>query len=194
MDTASTLTRATATLLAALAIQPGTTPPEPIEVAATKATQVVEIVVDAQAGWAIERFDLAGLEFPEVSVLFHETKDACQDNVGLYTGDTIHVCIRADGTYRDKVLLHELGHAWAARNLDDAQRQTFLELRGLGAWNDSGTDWGERGFEQAAEILAWGLLEIPTTPAQISTNDCESLTEAYEILVGAGVPRQQVCG
>jgi hypothetical protein len=37
------------------------------------------------------------------------------------------VCIAGGGLYRDKILLHELGHAWAARNLDEEQRQALIE-------------------------------------------------------------------
>jgi hypothetical protein len=196
MDTGSTLTKATATLLAALAIQPGTAPQDTNEepvIATAPTEEVVEIVIDPQGRWAVEAFEAAGLEFPQVSVLFHDTKDVCQGNVGGYTGDTVHVCITAEGLYRDKILLHELGHAWAARNLTDGQMAEFIELRDAESWNDSATEWGDRGFEQAAEILAWGLLETATTPTQISDSDCDSLTNAFQLLTGTEVPRDQIC-
>ena len=199
MDTGSTLTKATATLLAALAIQPGTAPTVTTEeppmtlVPAQEAVEVIETVIDPQGEWTIEVFEAAGLAFPQVSVFFHESKDACQGNVGLYTGEAVHVCITGDGIYRDKILLHELGHAWLARTLTEVQRQDFIQARGVGSWNDPETEWGERGFEQAAEIFAWGMLETATTPPQISDTDCESLTQAFELLTGGGPTRQQVC-
>jgi hypothetical protein len=42
--------------------------------------------------------------------------------------------------------------------------------------------------------LAWGLLETATTPLQIPDNECENLEEAFDTLIGGGVPREQVCG
>ena len=38
----------------------------------------------ALAGWAINRFELAGLTLPSVEVMFHATYDGCQGYAGLY--------------------------------------------------------------------------------------------------------------
>ena len=51
-----------------------------------------------------------------------------------------------------------MGHIWLDQNLSDPERERFLEVRGLHAWNESSDTWALRG-EQGAEIMAWALGE-----------------------------------
>lgn len=56
-------------------------------------------------------------------------------------------------------------------------RERFLELRRLRARNASSDPWwmrGYEGYEQGAEVLAWGLGEPIITPS-IADNDFEQL-------------------
>ncbi|HWL49169.1 MAG TPA: hypothetical protein VNT92_04775, partial [Acidimicrobiia bacterium] len=49
----------------------------------------------ALARWALDRFDRAGLELPEVSIAFHDDREACGGHVGYYRpGDpaAIDIC------------------------------------------------------------------------------------------------------
>ncbi len=84
----------------------------------------------------------------------------------------------------EHTILHEIGHAWAANNLTDSQREAFVDSQGLGAWSNKETPWNERGSEHAAEIVAWGLGEGHGRPRWIPNNDLDSLTEAFQQLTG----------
>ena len=70
---------------------------------------------------------------------------------------------------------------------DGALRARFLELRGLRDWDSSDAPWALRGWEQAADILAWGIGDgvlLPPVPA----NDVPSLTSAFELMTGEPPP------
>jgi hypothetical protein len=86
-------------------------------------------------------------------------------------------------------LLHELAHAWASRSLGDEQRRAYLALRELDTWNDQRRPWGERGTEDAAEVLRWGLDEECHLPGRLLHHDVEGLTEAFRWLTG----REPLC-
>jgi hypothetical protein len=86
---------------------------------------------------------------------------------------------------RDAVL-HEMGHAWVDENVSANVRERFMQMRGLTAWNDQGVIWDERGFEHAAETLAWALGHRYIAPG-IPDNDPVRLTAAFELLTG-GLP------
>lgn len=45
-------------------------------------------------------------------------------------------------------------------------------------------EWHERGAENAAEIIAWGLIDRPVKPVRIYDNDCDQLLGGYVILTG----------
>jgi hypothetical protein len=98
---------------------------------------------------AVARFARAGLLLPDVQVGFSDSDGACHGHLGLFDADSIpwRVDVCSD---LDFVLTHELAHAWAAANLDDAERAAYLAHRGLTAWNDPDLEWRERGVEDAA--------------------------------------------
>ena len=60
-------------------------------------------------------------------------------------------------------LLHEMAHGWLDANLSEIERARFLDLRRLSTWNSPEVSHDERGFEQAAEIMAWTLSAIRGT-------------------------------
>ena len=139
------------------------------------------------AAWALDRYALAGLDLPDVEIHVHDGLTACDGGFGLHTpgdaGSRIDICTdpQVDSRW---IILHELGHAWAATNLSDAQRLDFVELRGLELWNSADDRWNQRGTEHAAEILAWGVAETSRLPGRIADHDLGSVTEAFQILTG----------
>lgn len=168
-------------------------PAEPVT-----AAPVIEVAAPSEAdrehaAWALERLELAGLDLPTMTIVFHDTYEACGMRQGVLrmAGDsiTVHECERDDYDIR-RSLLHELVHAWdqTSPELTDTTRTKFLELRGLEEWNKGSLEWPHRGEEQAAEIIVWGLLEgevpIPTRVGKVGDQDTASLTAAFRLLTG----------
>jgi hypothetical protein len=134
---------------------------------------------------AMERYHTAGLTLPALRIHVHDTSDGCNGASGLYSQlppvDRIDLCTRLQAT-----VLHELAHAWEHHTMSEDTRQTFLEHTGIEAWQSYGdVDWEDRGIEQAAQIIAWGLMDI-----QITNTD-RFLDELYqfELLTGTPSPR-----
>lgn len=148
----------------------------------------------AMVEWALDRFELAGLELPDLRVEFKTA--GCQSR-GLYNRNTqaIQVC---DG--RNMTLLHELAHAWD--HFATFDRDGFLALRGLEFYfGPSGTQAADQGVEHIAEIVAWGLMDVnmavpgPAYPSQpvaeyeprlpgLPNSEIEELHEAFLYLTG----------
>jgi hypothetical protein len=140
--------------------------------------------------WALARFDQAGLALPPLVISFHDDREACGENFGLYrAGAPAQVDICGFNWDRfvvtaKKTLLHELAHAWTQQALTEEAREQFLALRGLGTWGDDEFPWAEQGSEQAAEVIAWALMDEDLHLA-ISDADPAALTRAYEHLTGS---------
>ncbi|MDJ0953706.1 MAG: hypothetical protein QNJ81_08500, partial [Acidimicrobiia bacterium] len=86
----------------------------------------------------------------------------------------------------------ELGHAWLLANLTPEGEAEFLAVRGLEHWSNGSVPWHERGAEQAAEILAWGLMDEAIALVRIGNPACADATAAYEVLTGS--PPMRSCG
>ena len=134
-----------------------------IEADAHSFTEEQQQLVD----FAYERFVLAGLELPTVTIVFPTDQDQCHGYGGVYVPSerTVRICRPSQTT-----MVHELAHAWAETTLTDGDRQAFLHLRGLDSWTDADR-WDQRGAEHAAEIISWALMDrnisirwIETTP------------------------------
>jgi hypothetical protein len=158
--------------------------------------------------WGLDRYRAAGLDEPPVQAFVFPPSAEC-DNVSGSTvnepnGITVHlcfaaeeICANADCTTLDRAaqrtVLHELAHVWEIVALDESTRTAFLELRGLDHWFDDPA-WGYRGTEQAAEVMAWGLLDTPTDPVKIpDQRSCTELLDAYRLLTGTEPPRTNLC-
>ena len=137
--------------------------------------------------WAVERFEIAGLEPPVVEIAFHRGLSGCGGHLGLARQGEVDVCTTLVDACARRALLHEMGHIWLDQNLSDPERGRFLEVRGLHAWNDSSDTWALRGYEQGAEIMAWGLGERILTP-QIPDNKPIQLARGFELLTGSAPP------
>jgi hypothetical protein len=146
------------------------------------ATAAEERTVD----WAMRRFRVGGLEgLPPLEVVLHGSRTACDGYLGLFFAGRIDLC--TEGLlepYARKFALHEMAHAWIEANLPDEQLVRFLRIRGIATWNDQRLPWKERGAEQAAEIITWGLGEGEIAPLLPTSVDAERLASLYELLTG----------
>ncbi len=136
------------------------------------------------AAWALVRFDQAGLDLPPVEIHLHRTDDQCGGHRGTFNPGRmrIDVCVEAPG-----VILHELAHAWAHHDLDEATRDAYVAFRGLESWNDPDTPWLRRGSEDAADTVAWAL-QAPPLSGFIPDGLISQNHEAYRLLTGSTAP------
>jgi hypothetical protein len=148
----------------------------------------------ALVAWGESRFAAAGLDLPEVEYRFHEDLEECGWHGGKYKPSARLVVI-CNGD--PKTLIHELAHAWETTVLTDEVRAEFMELRGLSVWHDRSVPWSERGVEQVAEVITWGVEEgsrlvrwtepdgsIVFKLLSIPDASVEELFDAYELLTG----------
>jgi hypothetical protein len=187
MDTATrTISRRIATflcLLVAASILGGQRPAparEPLVIHGADTTQ--ERAID----WSIRRYREAGLAgLPDLEVYLHRSHDACNGGIGLYHVGRIDLCTEdSSDPYRRNFALHEMAHAWIESNVDTAVLDRFMDVRGIAAWNDRSFDWKDRGTEQAAEIVTWGLGEGQIAPLLPEATDAPTLARLYELLTG----------
>jgi hypothetical protein len=141
---------------------------------------------EAAVDWALHRFRDAGLrELPPLEVHLHASRDACNGGLGLYSMNRIDLCTKdSSEPYARKYALHEIAHAWTEANVMPAVLERFMEARGVEAWNDKRFPWKERGTEQAAEIVTWGLGEGEISPLLPEPLGTQALAELYELLTG----------
>ena len=94
----------------------------------------------AMVRWAVERFEIAGLDPPVVEIAFHRglSRRRTPGPREARRGRCLHALV--DPIAR-RALLHEMGHIWLDQNLSDPERERFLEVRGLHAWNESSDTW-----------------------------------------------------
>jgi hypothetical protein len=139
-----------------------------------------------QISWAFERFAAAGLQdLPSLEVHLHPSRDDCKGRLGSYRAGRIELCtMDSSDPYARKFALHEMAHAWTEANVDQAMEARFMRFRGVDGWNDPGLAWKERGIEQAAEIIAWGLGEGQIQPLLPAPAQTQELIDAYVLLTG----------
>ena len=137
--------------------------------------------------WALDQYEAAGLELPVLQFHLRSDPAACKGNQGLFSsGSTpwkITLC-----TEERMVYLHEIGHSWSESTLADVERSNYVEQRGMESWNDPETPWRVRGSEDAANTLAWGLVDEPIrgmTPG----GPLAQKTDAFRLLTGIDSPR-----
>ena len=121
----------------------------------------------ALVAWARDRFAAAGLDAPSVTVAFTPRPENCGGFQGRYYSatETVFVCDdeHASDLVRRTTLLHEMSHAWTHHHLGAANRAAFVELRDTPTWDSWDFAWSDRATEHAAVVMAWGLMDIPTT-------------------------------
>ena len=179
------LVLAAGSLAGGVQAEPG---PRPRVVAGTVRVFGADAEHEGLVRWAFGRYDHAGLEVPPIDVHFHPDTSGCYGHLGASLGRRVDLCVVIVSEIARDALLHEMGHAWIAENVSAEVRERFLRLRGLTAWNDQNVIWDERGFEHAAETLAWGLGNRFLAPG-IPDHDPVRLTAAFELLTGVPLPR-----
>ena len=140
--------------------------------------------------WAAGRFELAGLEAPEVDVHFHKDTAGCAGHLGLELGGTIDHCVPHVSEISRDVLLHEMGHTWIDQYVATPLRERFTELRGLTEWNTGGVPFEAKAYEHGAEIIAWGLGTRWFAP-EIPDREPWQLRGAFELLTGVELPAER---
>lgn len=195
---AVTGTRASVLVLALLALGPWRATGPASEAVVVRPGVAVYGATPGERGlvaWAVGRYEGAALHLPPLEIHFHADPSGCRGYHAFYSGGgRIDMCPgRLLNLVSRKNLLHEMAHAWAERNLDTTEREAFLELRGLGSWNDREVDWRLRGSEQAAEIIAWELGDRVLSPS-IPDNGTEEVEAAFTLLAAGGLPTEVALG
>jgi len=128
---------------------------------------------------AVGRFELQGLELPEINYVFHPDLQTCNGHKGMYhkTTRTLEMCSMDPHT-----MLHELAHAWANEHLTEAARNDFVALRNLDSWNNHDHAWERRGTEHMAETIAWALSENPNHVKWVETKPDGTTHTSHRIL------------
>lgn len=149
---------------------------------------------EAMIAWAEQLYADAGLGLPRFAVSFPASTEPCHGGEGLWEDragepDRVLVCVTHDkphvqDEWQRRTLIHELAHAWAEANLTDADRERFMGLREVDAWNEPTDEWGHRGTEHAAEIISWGVIDQKLHLWKLPDASCPALTAGYELLTG----------
>jgi hypothetical protein len=136
--------------------------------------------------WSIRRYREAGLDgMPNLDVYLHGSSEGCNGGIGYYLAGRIDLCTKASSEpYQRKFALHEMAHGWIETNVEGALLERFMQVRGIAAWNDRSFDWKQRGTEQAAEIVTWGLGDGEIAPLLPEALDAPTLGRLYELLTG----------
>lgn len=137
-------------------------------------------------GWALGRFERAGLDLPGFDIHFHSDIRDCRGHVGLYWSDRqrLDVCTYHFDLMAKLTMLHEMAHAWDDLELTDHARERFMQLRGVETWSSWNEPWELRGTEHAAEVITWGLMDERIHSVHIPDNDPGQLLEAFRLLTG----------
>ena len=145
-----------------------------------------------------ELFENAGLDLPtDLVASFHDSVEPCAGNLGLSTIENgtprVRVCWSHDDEaverrLQQQALVHEMAHAWADKNLDDATRDAFVEFTGSDSWNLRSSDWTERGTERAADLITWALLDPAVLFVDFDGMSCHGWAAAFELLTDLPAP------
>ena len=141
--------------------------------------------IQGRIDWAVARFDAAGLELPYVEIHVWDSTQPCDGFQATFRQSESPLRIDLCNSNRI-VILHELAHAWDKSALTPDVREAFMELRGIAAWNDPAHDWRDRGVEDLADIVVWGLL---TDGTGYRVEEREKL-EAFRLVTGIS-PRNE---
>jgi hypothetical protein len=167
--------------------------------------------LDGLITWAVDRFTTVGLTPPIVTeVSFYDARlDVCKGIHGLATGTTLSLCFVDVTACTDPATctqwtrqakattLHELGHVWIwrgidDRTIDDAVTRRFTEQADLPTWADTDYDWQQRGMELAAATISWALTDDPFVHPKFADR-CTELGGLFTILTGKPAPSTAQC-
>jgi hypothetical protein len=138
--------------------------------------------------WATARFRAAGLDVPPVTVAFTPDHQHCAGFVGLYRPavHTVNMCAdeHASDLVLRRLLLHEMAHAWTDLHVTGEARVGFVRLRGTPSWDSVRDVWVQRASEHAAEVIAWGLMDIEAAVMPVGDTSPNALERAFRFLTG----------
>ena len=153
--------------------------------------------------WLFDRYLQAGIGLPDVAAVWFPPAPECDERGGLaiesdarYEGrHTIVVCFTDDRLEYDRSEsgwfptaasygLHELAHIWMVDRLNDDVRAAYLEMTGLSVWRGAEAEWADRGVEQAAFTIPWGITDRSDVvwPIYFPEASCEDLADRYRLL------------
>lgn len=168
--------------VASRAVQPPAAGKEPEAVVRIHAANPAS---ESLAEWALSTFAEAGLHVTIREIHLHDDESACGGRAGTFAPAALRIDVCR---VREKVILHELAHAWAHEHLSLVQRARYVSLGGFDSWNDPQTGWADRASEDAADTIAWGLMErpihMPSTPGPLT-----EINDRYRLLTGTDAPR-----
>ncbi|HET7235403.1 MAG TPA: hypothetical protein VFK59_03115, partial [Actinomycetota bacterium] len=122
-------------------------------------------------------------DMPPLEIHLHPSDEPCDGGLGLHHAGRIDLCtMDSSEPYARKYALHEMAHAWAGANVGEEVLARFMEVRGLVAWNDRSYPWKERGIEQVAEVITWGLGEGEIQPLLPELTETSELAYLYEMI------------
>ena len=138
-------------------------------------------------------YEHAGLRLPGIQFAGFDDIEPCRGRIGLARRSgretEVWICTRETGPVEEWMVLHELAHTWDYEMLTPEVRDAFLELRDLEGWRAG--EWHERGSEQTAEIIVWGIIGRPVQVARFGNTSCPELRQAFLTLTGDET--DQVC-
>lgn len=134
----------------------------------------------------VDLFAVAALPLPALVVRHSDDVAVCGEHLGAHrrhdTWSEVVVC--TSGPRFERIVVHELAHAWAAFELTDTNQTAFQELRGWDVWRDyDNVAWADNGTEQAAEVIAWGVHDV-VAAIGIDHRGCADLAASYRALTG----------
>jgi hypothetical protein len=146
--------------------------------------------------WAVGRYAKAGLMLPSLDIEFRPLQacgvawaffDRAHDRIVDCTASSNAAWVPSAEV--KEVLLHELAHAWDWANLLEPTRRRFMAMQGLTTWRGRIEEWRQLGCEQAAEIVAWGLMDeqlgsLTDRLTSIFAMRAEDLPVAFRLLTG----------
>jgi len=167
---------------AALAFGPEAPSQTPRPLTIVGATQAEGRAVD----WAFHRYGEAGLRnMPPLDIHMYRDHGPCNGGLGLANQGRIELCTKSSSQpYQRRFALHEMAHAWIATNVGGDVLAAFMQRQRVTDWNDRSFPWKERGTEQAAEVITWGLGEGEIAPLLPEVPDSQTLASLYEMLTG----------
>lgn len=131
-------------------------------------------------GEVVALFAEAGLELPPLKITFFPGRQHCDGMGGWHRGiGVIEICMATE-----RMIAHEIAHAWEAHNLTDADREGYRQLWDAPTWGSHEFSWHERAIELAANTVAFAVLNDDPEPyQQILMYVC-----TFEVLTGRPLP------
>lgn len=134
----------------------------------------------------VDLFAVAALPLPALVVRHSDDVADCGEHLGVHRRhDTLsEIVVCTSGPRFERIVVHELAHAWAAFELTDTNKTAFQEVRGWDVWRDyDNVAWADNGTEQAAEVIAWGVHDV-VAAIGIDHRGCADLEASYRALTG----------